>query len=732
MDNAVVSSQALEGPIDNHQPAGEPRADAPSVSGDLVWRSISSDPVLSRPPTPGSSGNVPLGDNLRLDIGWKRFEQLLVYVARGFLGLNQVRFRRYGVQGQAQHGIDLAGRRPDGGYIVVQCKEWDTFTAADLRATVERFTNGKRPFAAQHLIVAVSIVARTTQLEDELAVLQDEHTDLTIELWGAEQINDVLRERADIVARFWTRETAETFCTGAPPPGVAAPLPDWIRVADQILLGPLGVDGLDDQLADAEALRATDPVAAANVYRQLADTVAKAGFAGHAHVLRHKQLDALAEADELDGVAALTAQLAATALHEGDMHQARLLGHRFDAPLRSLPGTVAGNDGERSGASAGRNAANGTVIALHTELIRGAVATATHPLGDSCALIAALRNRPSGVTAPAYQPLLVLMLAELTAADAIVTGPDEAAATGGATSITARLAELDDLITSAITQLRDAPSASVGKDVELRLRLLRAYYDAGERMELLAQARQLRLPRAQAALVLAAQARRDALDGSADEALEHWRQAVGHAVHEGRTDEAGGWLYAIRGVHARYGPWTTRIDEEHLLAQALPKANSRLLRRVSDPETDALRAALNGRPIEAICAARRWLADSIVLGDWVDEEAATELLGDLYARNAEPERAAACYQWVGETKKLVELASVIGDRLLPRAPAGSGPWWQQETSLACAAEQHDLLDDDTAGRLLRELLDLVARGRAGELIDSPLASIITGWKTLCE
>ena len=97
-------------------------------------------------------------------------------------------------------------------------------------------------------------MARTTQLEDELAVLQDEHKDLHIELWGAEQINDVLRERADIVSRFWTRETAETFCTGAPLPGVAAAPPNWVRVADQILLSPLGVDGLDDQLADAEKL----------------------------------------------------------------------------------------------------------------------------------------------------------------------------------------------------------------------------------------------------------------------------------------------------------------------------------------------------------------------------------------------------------------------------------------------------------------------------------------------
>lgn len=277
-----------------------------STVDDSAWQSIFRDPILSRPPTPGSPGNVPPGEDLRLDIGWERFEQLLVFVAQGHLGLNKIRFRRYGTSGQAQHGIDLAGRRADGAYSVVQCKEYGKITPSDLRKAVEKFTKGKRPFGAKHLIIAVSTVARTTEVEDELADLQDEHPDLEIELWGAEQINDALRQRADIVSRFWTRETAETFCTGAPLPGVAAPPPNWLRVADQILLGPLGVDGLDEQLDHADKLRVNDPAAAASAYQQLAEALATERFAGHAHILRHKQLDALTEAGEFNAAAALT------------------------------------------------------------------------------------------------------------------------------------------------------------------------------------------------------------------------------------------------------------------------------------------------------------------------------------------------------------------------------------------------------------------------------------------
>lgn len=701
-----------------------------------TWQSIVDDPVLSRPPASGSPGNVPTGEDLRLDIGWERFEQLLVHIAGGFLGLNQLRFRRYGTSGQAQQGIDLAGRHPDGRHSVVQCKEYEAFSATDLEEAVEKFSEGTRPFRARHLIIAESTVARTTQLEDKLADLQNAHPDLDIELWGAEQINDLLRQRADIVSRFWTQETAATFCTGAPPPGVAAAPPNWLRVADQILLSPLGVDGLDEQLINADARRVNEPAVAAEMYQRLADRLSVDGFDGHAHVLRRKQLDALADANEIDGLAALAAQLAATALHEGDMYQAQQLNHRLHMLVLGHPQNATDSSPSNENAAAGTVS---TVTRRHVELISAAVHAAEYPLGDSSTLTGVLRT-PDGPTATPYQPLLVLLLAELRVVDTTITpfAPAAVAEAGAEPPNNrppseAKLAELDDLITSAVNQLAETPSTMVDSDTLLRLRLIRAGYDGDERTTLLTLARQLRLPRAHAAIVLAAQARRDALDGSPEDALEHWRQAVAHAIHEGRTNDAAGWLYAIRGVNIRFRPLTSRIDEEHLLAQALPRSSGgRLIRRVRDPETDARRAALEGRPLEAIQAGRRWLADSIIVGDWVDERAATELLGDLYAKNAEPERAAGCYQWAGETEKLTKLAAAVGDRLLPLASVGSGPWWQQTTSLAGIAAQQDMVDDAAAGALLSLLVNLVARGRAGELVDSPTHSLTLGaTKTAC-
>jgi len=101
--------------------------------------------------------------------------------------------------------------------------------------------------------------------------------------------------------------------------------------------------------------------------------------------------------------------------------------------------------------------------------------------------LALLARSPASENAE-YQPLLVLLLAELTAVDAIVTPSSQSMVTGtlsqssqGAATMAARLAGLDDLISSGLAQLRETPSAPVDKDAALRLRLLCACYDAEQR-----------------------------------------------------------------------------------------------------------------------------------------------------------------------------------------------------------------------------------------------------------
>ncbi len=90
-----MSSGALGQDPPDSAASAAPTVEEPVVaSAEETWRALAADPVLSRPPLSGTSGDVPTGGDLKLDIGWERLEQLMVFVAQGILGLDQLRFRR--------------------------------------------------------------------------------------------------------------------------------------------------------------------------------------------------------------------------------------------------------------------------------------------------------------------------------------------------------------------------------------------------------------------------------------------------------------------------------------------------------------------------------------------------------------------------------------------------------------------------------------------------------------
>jgi hypothetical protein len=652
------------------------------------WQECRQDPNLTTPPSDGVPGNVPHGEDLSLNIGWDRFEKLVLVTAQRVLGLRGIKFRRYGVEGQAQYGIDLAGREPDGRYTVIQCKDFRNLTPSGLRAAVEKFAHGRRPFGAYQLIIVTSATTRATQLAEELGKLQDEHDDLELDLWGAEQLNDHLRYNADIVTRFWTRETATVFCTGAPPPGVPAPPSNLQEQAEKILVGPLRTSDMTPLLREADSKRSQAPAESAGLYGQLAARLHDEGFRGHALIMRRRQLDALAEAECHDDAAKLAAQLAATALLYGDRTEPRRLSQLLD--------TLASQ-------AAAAETAGSAATSVHARLIRAAVGFVQDPLSSPDALVERLRAEDSEMAD--YRPLLVLMLTE----DLLAARSEQ-------------LPELDDLIGEAIAQEEAVPGDNA--DAAIRLRLVRAEYDEPERRRLLKEARRHQVPGRQAALISAREARRCCLESRAEEALESWRDAVNDAIHAGLTDTAADWLYAIRALNVQYGPWTSELDEEHRLAQALHATGTgRLLDRNREPREAALSAIVSGKPLEAILEARRWLSDAVVTGSWADERDALAFMGDLYTNNREPLRAVSYYQLAGDDKKLLDLANQVGDLPLPTGSLKDAPWWVLCARAALVSAQADLLDDETAQTLLAELTDLAVRGRAGELTDSPNRSL---------
>lgn len=682
------------------------------------WLDVFGDSRLSGPPTQGGPGNVPPGGDLDLNIGWDRFEHLLVFVAQAVLGLAAVKFRRYGKAGQAQQGIDLSGRRADGTYVVVQCKDYQQFTAASLKAAMKKFVEGERPFGATQLIIAVSCKASSTQLEDELAAQQDANPDLSIKLWGAEQINDVLRERNDIVARFWTRETADTFCTAAPTGGVAAPAPNWLHLSDMILLEPTGVAETVDLINQADGLVVRDPSSAADILGKVAQSVTEEGFAGHAQGIRRRQFDLLSKSGRHADVIELAAQLAVASLHQGHENTGHSYTERIEQAVKAMEQAV--EDG-----SAPANEATAALVSVahaHIALLNAAKVATEHPTGDKGALARQLRALPAK-SRPAYFPALVLLLAELEGGDRIFSLPSAAAAEPHAINPGA-VEYLDDLITAALKHPGVSATNPYDPLLAFRLRLVQTRHNLGLRTKLVNDARMLKLTRPEAALTLASEARRNADEGSPDDAMMNWRRAIQEAIHEGNTEDAAGWLYSVRGVRIRYREFDPNLNNEHYLAQGLPRTGSgSALTRSIDHETRAYREATNGNGTSAINAARRWLADSITLSDWTDEHEAVELLGDLLARNTELERAALCYQWAADVKKLEQLAKAAGDHPLPTRSIEHGPWWTRRAAIRLLALQEDLLDDDTAARYLRELTKTIGLGRKGELTD-PIGSLL--------
>ncbi len=655
-------------------------------SAPTIWAPVTTDDSFRSPVSPGPAAHVPPGEDLDLQIGWDRFERLVLDLVRGAPGLRGLKFRRYGVQGQAQQGIDLAGRDTSGRHTVVQCKDYREFTVPDLRNAVTTFAEGTRPFGATHFIIATSASTQSTRLIDEYDRLCTAHPDLELDLWGSEELNHLLRSRGDVVARFWSRETASAFCTSAPVGGVPVPSPDRHEQAERILIGPLQSDDVAPLLRSAETAEQSAPAEAARLYGELARRLRSIGFRGHAGILHRRQIEALAAAEHVSQAIELTAALSVTALHHGDHQTFRELAHR----VRDL-----GN----------RQPSDDRTAQRHAQLVSAALHCVAHPLDGTDALQSALEERSDHE--PDYRPRLVLLLGERL----LAAGKH-------------RLDRINRLITDAIDDIPPQSVEPIGEDVLLRLRLLRAEYDASERRSVLRQAQGHRLPHRQKALVLSREGRRRVLEGLPEEAAEAWRDAVHEAILAGLDQDAADWLYAVRSVNAQFGPVTTEIDEEHRLAQALRiGGGNRLLERSRSAREQALSAVVRGNPIEAVLAARNWLTDAVVSGDWTGEDEASGFLGRLYRDNQEPDLAAEFLQRAGQTKELTALAAAVGDRLLPQETLHDHPWWVVQSTIALIEAQQDLLPAARATELMSEMLALTERGRAGELTDSPFRNL---------
>ncbi|MFD9285135.1 restriction endonuclease [Streptomyces mirabilis] len=145
------------------------------------------------------------------EMPWDDFERLVWELVQATEHLSPC--HRYGTPGQAQGGIDIAGRAADGRWHAFQVKQVAQFTEASVRRALDAFVHGPRPHGATRLIIVTSCKGTRTQVRDLAHRYQARHSDLTLgEIWDAEHLGRLLRSQPFIVARYFGDEAARRFC----------------------------------------------------------------------------------------------------------------------------------------------------------------------------------------------------------------------------------------------------------------------------------------------------------------------------------------------------------------------------------------------------------------------------------------------------------------------------------------------------------------------------------------
>jgi tetratricopeptide (TPR) repeat protein len=615
------------------------------------WLSVSDDdPLWSSPtadqlPPPLATPLPPLLNTH--EMGWEQFERLVAAMARELDGAYYV--RRYGRSGQAQHGLDTVGSFTGRPPTVYQAKEWQRFGASDLEEAVLRYSGGRRPFGADRLIIAVGSEVRDTAVDDRLHQLRQDHRDLAIVLWDRGEISERLRSQPNLVRRFFGEATARNFCDVPSAAVPEAPRPSI--AAEAIVRGPIAYLGMLESFRRAREALDTDPPAAADLLRDIAERLEAGGFVPHAALIRDLQAKSLGAAGDASSEASVRLRLGWGSLDAGDpfaaQAQARELAKWTDAPseLQRAVGMLAAVAGYRA----------------HAQV----------PLDDVAAAFDALQ------------------IGDPFRVDGALALAEEAIADRRENRVSARA---DTLLQLAA----DLPQDADGLLDAARLRMCVA--DAAGGWEELAEAARRDYPARTTAWVLARHARHLAMVGNTAGSVARWTDAIERACVEQLNDDAADWLYSSRTVRM-WGGWDgTDLNEPHRLAQALRAAGSGTVLREPYPARErALDRMDHEKWPDALEALRHYLRRSTVLADLEGEVDAHAAMGRLFAQTGRPGEAARHFVFAADSKELEALAAKLPDQPLSAEPEllTVRPW-ERAAAYAYVAAAADLLVDDNA------------------------------------
>lgn len=514
----------------------------------------------------------------------------------------------YGRSGQKQWGLDIVENRNDGANEVFQVRRMASLTPAGIRGAVDDYAgpprsddnpNPARRFNARAFTIVTTAEFQTdTNNADELEALRETYRgDLDLDIWGAEQVETVLRHEPYIVAAYFGTSWAQVWC-GAEVhlPAPAAP------AALAFVESPYEVLGLTTLRAEASALETTDPARSSELFRSLAGELQRNGFPGHAATITRRRAKCLhAAGNEQDAFEILTALVTAELLSRS--------ADTFSIARRELADAAA---------------ALGPVQVARCDAI-DAIASWHEDMCDLAAVVPALKTMADNGD-PLAGTLICLALEQAVVDGWYDHSTAESPFTRGLVDPDTHLQDLRALAATA-----DPP------DPTMRGRLRAAIADASlawdstpEQVsaayaEALGDSSSGRFLTARG-LVTSRAAFAHATRGDFTRAEQLWRQTAIYASEDGYHGDV---RHALRSnqrlAHDQGLPAGSTLE----ILQALPN-RSRILAGSYDPALIAFEHAHNGKVRDAFGDGRRYLWESRIGGHWQEWLLATRLLGDVF------------------------------------------------------------------------------------------------------